>query len=126
VSRKCPGSGQASSLLRSCKGFPRRVAVASGVSAGLLVVATGGWRLAQLVGLTKNPREEDGDHLGFAEITSAATLAGLIIGAGYAIVRPVLPRQPARRPSVQLISSKSAFEAGVLGLCLAETERLFD
>jgi hypothetical protein len=130
--------------------FPRRLGVATGASAGLFVATVGGWRLAQRAGLARDTWAEDGQRAPhFREVVEIAALAGVMVGVGYALVRPVLPRQPelagllygfgsgfATRLQVNAIlrfvgreprkftSSKLAGDA-LIGLWLAETERLF-
>jgi hypothetical protein len=138
-----------SSLGRMVGNFGRRLGVATGASTSLLIATWGGWRLAQLAGLAKDSWEEDRRRPRFGELATTATLAGVMIGGGYALMRPVLPEQPevsgllyacASAVAVRLqvnavarlvgrerkiVTRSDLVGIAVLGLALAESERLF-
>jgi hypothetical protein len=130
--------------------FGRRLGVATGASTSLLITTWGGWRLAQLAGLTRDPWKEDGgEGPDLHELATTGALAGVMIGGGYALTRPMLPRQPelagllyafasalALRLQVnavarlvgrerRIVTRSDLVGIAVLGLTLAETERLF-
>jgi hypothetical protein len=132
------------------KGFARRLGVATGASTGLFIATWGGWRLAQLAGLAKDPwKQHSGDGPDLRELAAYGAVAGVMSGGGYALVRPILPRQPelagvlyafasglALRLPVNAIAELVGRERrtvtrsdlvamAVLGLVLAEAERLF-
>ena len=75
--------------------FGRRLGVATGASTSLFIATWGGWRLAQLGGLTRDPWKEDGgEGPDLRELATTGALAGVMIGGGYALTRPMLPEQP--------------------------------
>lgn len=139
----------ATNLGRMVKGFARRLGVATGAGTGLFIVTWGGWRFAQLAGLAIRGEQHSGDAPDLRELAATGAVAGVITGGGYALVRPVLPRQPELAGLVYALASGLALRlpvnaiaelvgrerrtvtrsdlvpSAVLGLALAETERLF-
>jgi hypothetical protein len=133
------------------QGFGRRLGVATAASTCLFIATWGSWRVAQLAGLTKDPWKETGregpDDL--RPLVTIGALAGIVTGGGYALMRPMLPGQPelagllyafasalALRVPVNAVASRVGRERrmvtrsdlvgmAVLGLALAEAERLF-
>jgi hypothetical protein len=139
-----------SSLGPMVENFGRRLGVATGASTSLFIATWGGWRLAQLAGLTNNPWKEDGrEGPDFGALATTGALAGVMIGGGYALMRPLLPGQPELAGLLYAFASALALRLqmnavatllgrqreivtrsdlvgiAVLGLALAETERLF-
>jgi hypothetical protein len=131
--------------------FGRRLAVATGVATSVFIATWGGWRSAQLAGLTKDPWKEAAGREGpdLRDLATTGALAGIVIGGGYALIRPMLPGQSelagllyalasalALRVPVNAIARRVGRERkmvtrsdlvgiAVLGLSLAEAERLF-
>jgi hypothetical protein len=77
--------------------FAHRVVVSSCAGAALFGVTTGGWLIAQRLGLAE---KSAGNRTGQSgeptpqQIVALACATGAFVGAGYGFVRPVLPRQP--------------------------------
>jgi hypothetical protein len=139
-----------SSLGAMVENFGRRLGVATGASTSLFIATWGSWRVAQLAGLTKDPWKETGrEGPDLRDLATAGALVGIVNGGGYALMRPMLPGQPelagvlfasasalALRIPVNAIARRLGRERrmvtrsdlvgiAVLGLALAEAERLF-
>ena len=77
--------------------FAHRLVVSSCAGATLFGVTTGGWLIAQRLGLAE---KSSGNRTGQSgeptpqQIVALACATGALFGAGYGFVRPVLPRQP--------------------------------
>jgi hypothetical protein len=77
--------------------FVHRVAVSSAAGAGLFAGTTAAWRLMQASGLVRPRPSRRSDANGeptATEVVGMAASAGAFFGAGYGVVRPLLPRQP--------------------------------
>jgi hypothetical protein len=130
--------------------FLRRLGLGTGAGATLFVATASGWRLAQQAGLARDPWEEDGQKgPGVYEVAKIGALAGAMVGVGYAVVRPILPRQPelagllygfgsgfvtrlqanailkVSKREPRTFASAALLSDALVGLWLAEAERLF-
>lgn len=78
--------------------FLRRFAVSSLAGAALFAGTTGGWLVAEKAGVVRRRRPQagscDAHEPPLSEVVSIATTAGFAFGGLYAVVRPLLPKQP--------------------------------
>ena len=131
----------------------QRVAASSCAGAALFAVTTGAGLIGQPFGLVGKPPDKirgNGSEPTVEETLVMACGAGAFVGAGYGVVRPVLPRQPEiagllyalalgvavraqlnalftrlkREQRFSLSTSRLAGEV-ILGLWLAQAERVF-
>jgi hypothetical protein len=134
--------------------FAQRLGVSASAGAILFGVTTGAWLLVERVGLVERRRKETAPEKPeptVAEMVGLACVTGAFFGAGYGVVRPLLPNQPelaglsyavaeglavraqanvllrvfrsnGRRP---LLSASRIASDVVWGLWLAQAERVF-
>jgi hypothetical protein len=77
--------------------FAHRLVVSACAGATLIGVTTGGWLIAQRLGLAEKSSGNSTGQSGEPtpqQIVALACATGAFLGAGYGFVRPVLPRKP--------------------------------